>query len=93
MEVVLLQLIVVEDPLEQWGMDIIGEINPQSSKQQKYILIATNYFTCWTEVVPLTKVNDEVVMHFLEEHIITRFGVPNSLVFDKKNVFFIIEIG
>jgi hypothetical protein len=44
-EVVPLQPVVVEDPFEQWGLDIIGEINPHSSKQHRYILTATDYFT------------------------------------------------
>jgi hypothetical protein len=30
-------------PFEQWGIDIIGEINPHSSKQHKYILTTTDY--------------------------------------------------
>jgi hypothetical protein len=30
--VIPLQPVVVEEPFEQWGIDIIGEINPHSSK-------------------------------------------------------------
>jgi len=68
-------------------LDIIGEIHPHSSKQHRYILTTTDYFTRWTEAIPLTKVNDEVVMNFLEQHIITRFRMPNSLVFDNATYF------
>jgi hypothetical protein len=85
--VVPLQPIVVEEPFKQCGLEIIGEIHPHSSKQHRYILTATDYFTCWTETIPLTKVNDDVVMNFLEKHIITRFGVPNSLVFNNATYF------
>jgi hypothetical protein len=85
--VVSLQLIVVEEPFEQWGLEIIGEINPHSSKQHMYILKAIDYFTRWTEAIPLTKVNDEMVINFLEQHIITMFGVPNSLVFGNATYF------
>jgi hypothetical protein len=31
------------------------------------------------EVVPQMKVNDETIIQFLEQHIITRFGVPSML--------------
>ena len=31
--------------------------------------------------------NEEVVINFLKEHIITRFGIPNSLVFDNATYF------
>jgi hypothetical protein len=32
-------------------------------------------------------VNDDVVIIFLEKHIITRFGMPNSLLFDNATYF------
>jgi hypothetical protein len=85
--VVPLQPVVVEEPFEQWGLDIIGEINPHSSRQHRYILTSTDYFTRWTKVVPLTKVNEEAIINFLEQHIITRFGVPTTLVFDNATYF------
>jgi hypothetical protein len=68
-------------------LEIIGEINPHSSKQHKYILTLINYFACWIEAILLIKVNEEVVINFLEQYIITRFGVPNSLVFDNATYF------
>ena len=37
--------IVVEEPFQQCGLDVIGEIFLPSSKQHRYILTATNYFT------------------------------------------------
>jgi len=85
--VVSLQPIFVEETFEQWGLEIISEINTHSSKQQRYILIATDYFTRWIEAILLTKVNDEMVMNFLEKHIIIRFGMPNSLMFDNATYF------
>ena len=36
-----LQPVNIEQPFEQWGLDIIGEITPHSSKHHKYILTAT----------------------------------------------------
>lgn len=51
---------------EQWGMDGNGEINPHSSLQHKYNLNATEYFTKWVEVVPLTKINEKAVIDFIE---------------------------
>ena len=37
--------VMITEPFKQWGLDIIGEIKPNSSLQQKYILTATDYFT------------------------------------------------
>ena len=68
-------------------MDIIGEINPNSSLQHKYILTAIEYFTHWVEAIPSRKVNEDVVMDFLQDHIMTKFGVPISLVFYNATYF------
>ena len=76
-----MQLVIISEPFEQWGIDIIREINSNSSLQHKYILTATDYFTGWVEAIPLREVNEDVVINFLQENIMTRFGVPISLVF------------
>nr|ABA97351.2 retrotransposon protein, putative, unclassified [Oryza sativa Japonica Group] len=34
-------------PFRGWGIDMIGMINPPSSKGHKFILVATDYFTKW----------------------------------------------
>ena len=87
-----LQLVIILEPFEQWGIDIIGEINLNSSLQHRYILTATNYFTRWVEAVPLRKVNEDVVINFLQEKIMTRFGVPISTFFDNASYFSYIKI-
>jgi hypothetical protein len=82
-----LQPVTISRNFDQWEIDVIGEINPNSSKQHKYILTTTNYFTRWSEAIPLTHVNEKVVMQFLEQHLITRFKVPLVLVFDNTAYF------
>jgi hypothetical protein len=80
--------VTVSRPFEQWGLDIIGEITPSSSKLHKYILTATDYFTKWVEVVPLTHVNKKVVIQFIEQQLITRFGIPFVMVFENAAYFY-----
>jgi len=46
-----------------------------------------NDFTWRSEVVPLRQVNDQEVIHFFQQNIITMFGVPASLVFDNATYF------
>ena len=60
--------------------------------QLKHILAATDYFTRWVEAIPLHKVNEDVVMYFLQDHIMTRFGVPISLVFYNATYFSSIRL-
>jgi hypothetical protein len=40
-------------PFRGWGLDFIGEIHPSSSKWHRFVLVATDYFTKWTEAVAL----------------------------------------
>jgi hypothetical protein len=57
-------------PFQQWGLDFIGEINPHSSAQHRWILTAIDYFTKWVEAIPTRKATDSVVIDFLEENIL-----------------------
>jgi len=68
-------------------LDIIGEIIPRSSKKHRYILTATNYFTKWVESVPLKTVNVEHIIDFIDQFIITKFGLPSALMFDNASYF------
>jgi hypothetical protein len=79
--VIPLHLVTISRPFEQWGIDVIGQITPNSLKQHEYILTATDYFTIWVEAIPLTQVNEKVVFQFLEQQLITRFGIPSVLAF------------
>ena len=79
-------------PFEQWGIDIIGEFNPRYSMQHKYILTSTDYFTKCVESIPLWRVNEDAVINFLKEHIMTRFGVPISPVFYNATYFSSIRL-
>jgi hypothetical protein len=61
------------------GLDFIGEIHPRSSKGHRFILVATDYFTKWTEAVPLRNMTHREVISSVQEHIIYQFGVPQTL--------------
>jgi hypothetical protein len=87
-----LQPVTVDSPFHQWGLDIIDPINPSSSQQHKYIATATDYFTLWSEAAALKTVNTSQVIAFLNSHIITRFGIPDCLVFDNASYFSSLEM-
>ena len=57
-----LQSITIEHSFKQWELDVVGEINPNSSKLYKYILTTTNYFIKWIEAIPLKIVNENEVI-------------------------------
>jgi hypothetical protein len=63
-------------PFRGWGIDMIGKINPPSSKGHQYILAITNYFTKWLEAIPMKSVTSKDVINFIKEHVIHMFGIP-----------------
>jgi hypothetical protein len=70
---------------------LIGQINPPSSKGHKFVLLATDYFTKWVEAIPLKKVTSENMIEFVKEHIIYRFGIPQTITTDQGAQFVSLE--
>ena len=78
--------------LEVWQhskgtIDLIGQIYPPSSKGHMFILVATDYFTKWVEAIPLKKVTSANMIDFVKEHIIYRFGIPQTITTDQGTMF------
>ena len=73
-------------------MDFIGQINPPSSKGHRFVLVATDYFTKWTEAVPLKNMTHREVIEFITEHIIHRFSIPQTLTMDQVSSFISKEV-
>ncbi|KAK2444268.1 protein NYNRIN [Trifolium repens] len=74
-------------PFRDRALDLIGEIRPVSSKNQRFILVGIDYFTKWIEAVALPKVDQEAVISFIINHIIYRFGLPETITTDQGTVF------
>jgi hypothetical protein len=51
------------------------------------VLVATNYFTKWTEDVPLKNMTHKEVIEFVTEHIIHRFSIPQTLTTNQGTSF------
>jgi hypothetical protein len=70
-----------------WALDFIGQIHFSLSKSHQFVLVATDYFPKWTEAVPLKNMTYKEVIHFILEHIIYRFGIPQTLITDQGSSF------
>ena len=68
-------------PFAQWGLDIVGPF-PKATGKKKYLLVGTDYFTKWFEAEPLTNIRDVDTKKFFWKNVVTRFGVPHSLILD-----------
>jgi hypothetical protein len=70
-----------------WEIDLIGQIYPPSSKGHKFVLVATNYFTKWVEAIPIKTVTSGNMIDFVNEHIVYRFGIPQTITTDQGSQF------
>jgi transposase InsO family protein len=74
-------------PFWGWGLDFVGEVHLASSKGHRFMLVATDCFTKWTEVVPLKNMIHKELIKFVEEHIIHQFGISQMLTIDQGATF------
>jgi transposase InsO family protein len=51
------------------------------------VLLAIDYFTKWVEAVPLKKVTSDNMAEFVKEHIIYRFGIPQTITTNQGTQF------
>jgi hypothetical protein len=51
------------------------------------VLVATDYFTKWMEDVPLKNMTHREIIHFISEHIVHRFSIPQTLTTDQGLLF------
>ena len=71
-----------------WGMDMIEQVNPPTSKGHKWILATMDYFTKWVEAVPMKTVTASDVVRFVKEHIIHRFGIPQTITLMRSSLYY-----
>ncbi|XP_058768343.1 uncharacterized protein LOC131642076 [Vicia villosa] len=62
-------------PFSTWGMDLLGPF-PVGSYQNKYLVVAVDYFTKWIEAEALAKITSQNVLRFYKRNVLARFGVP-----------------
>ena len=78
--------IITVDPVAKWGIDYMI-CNPHSAGGHTSIIVAVDYFTKWAEAIPTYNNTGQTAALFLFNHIITRFGVPQSIVTDHGSHF------
>ena len=65
----------------QWGLDIVGPF-PRAIGNRRWLLIRTDYFTKWVEAEPFSNIRDIDAKRFIWRNIVTRFGIPHTLISD-----------
>ena len=65
----------------QWGLDIVSPF-PKAAGNKRYLLVDMDYFTKWVEAEPLVNIKVVDAKKFVWRNIVTRFGVPRTLISD-----------
>ena len=73
-------------PIERVALDIVGPL-PKSKRGNKYILVACDYFTKWTEAWPMKNLEAKTVARKFVNHFVTKFGVPRQIHTDQGSNF------
>ena len=66
-------------PFAHWRLDILGPF-PQATDNRRFFLVAVDYFIKWAEAKALANIQEVDVKKFGWKNIVTRFGVPDSLI-------------
>ncbi|RDX91717.1 hypothetical protein CR513_26256, partial [Mucuna pruriens] len=69
-------------PFSMWGLDMIGPIEHKASNRHHFILVAIGYFTKWVEVASYSNVTRHVVVKFIKQDLICRYGLPSHIITD-----------
>ncbi|CAJ2661849.1 unnamed protein product [Trifolium pratense] len=73
-------------PFSWWGMDLLGPF-PTAAGQNKYLIVAVDYFTKWIEAEPLAHITTFNVLRFFKRNILARFGIPQVVITDNGTQF------
>jgi len=63
------------------------QCEPTSAGRHSYIIVFIDYFTKWDKAMPTFLNDDRTTTLFVFKHIITLFGVPQSIVTDHGSHF------
>src|ERR1041384_865811 len=83
---VMLVPLEVKEPFHRIGIDIKGPL-PITSKGNRYIIVAMDYFTKWPEARAIPDIKADTVAQFIYEEIICRHGVPKEILSDRGTSF------
>jgi hypothetical protein len=76
----------VGQPYDRVGIDLVGPL-PVTQRNNRYIIVMTEYLTKWPEAKPIPNKNAETIASHFHEEIICRHGCPKELLSDQGTEF------
>ncbi|GFX67084.1 uncharacterized protein TNCV_590001 [Trichonephila clavipes] len=83
--------IVSNYPNEIVTLDLLGPYPASRPERYRFLLVITDHFTKWSDLIPLRKASAQAIANALFENYISRNGTPISLISD-NNLQFISEL-
>jgi hypothetical protein len=77
-----LRLILPTSAFEKWGLDFVGPL-PTMVLRNKYLIVATDYLTKWTEAAAIRHNTKHEVVEIFFNQIICHYGCPLEIVSDQ----------
>jgi len=77
--------IIMVEIFDLSGINFMGPF--PSSFGNEYILLAMNYVSKWVEAISFRTNEAKIVMKFLRENILARFGMPRAIISDQGTHF------
>jgi transposase InsO family protein len=74
------------EPFSHIGIDVMGPL-PVTTTSKRYIILAVDFFTKYTEGVAVEEADAQTVVKFLHSDIICRHGVPKEITSDRGTEF------
>ncbi|GFY19326.1 retrovirus-related Pol polyprotein from transposon opus [Trichonephila clavipes] len=79
--------IVSKYPNEIVTLDLLGPYPASRPERYKFILVITDHFTKWCELIPLRKASAQAITNAFFDNYIARYGAPISLISDNGPQF------
>jgi hypothetical protein len=74
-------------PLEMFGMDMLGPLNPKSHDGYNYLLVLVDYCTKWPIVIPLRTRRAEEIAAAILHQVVPTYGLPRAVISDNAAEF------
>src|SRR3954447_8798565 len=74
------------EPFAHIGIDVMGPL-PVTRAGKRYIILAVDFFTKYTEAVATEEADAQAVVKFLYTDVICRHGVPKEITSDRGTEF------
>ncbi|GFY14558.1 retrovirus-related Pol polyprotein from transposon 412 [Trichonephila clavipes] len=79
--------IVSNYPNEIVTLDLLGPYPVSRVRRNRYVLVITDHFSKWAEIIPLKKASARVIADNFFDNYISRFGAPIKLISDNGPQF------